>query len=874
MGDRRLIMVSWKKVSLQVRFWILAGLSGCVTNSLFVLPVGAQEEVEGLRGEAVEELSSEGDTPSPLHSSNSLPLSDLDQPATTVEEWIAQIEASLVQITGVRVEETEAGLQVILETEGSSPAAPETRTVGNALIADIPNATIAEEFSQADPIAGIALVSVTALPGDRVRVAITGTDAPPTAEVTSEAQGLAFAVTLGSADAVAEEDAIQVVVTGEQDEGYAPSDASVATRTDTPLRDIPQSIQVIPQEVIEDQQASNLTEVLRNAGIAQGVNPSARGAFSLPVIRGFDSSDNIVRDGLADPTFRYVGPNLANIERVEVLRGPASVLYGQSVPGGTINLVTEQPLNEPFYELEFSTGNFNFYRGNLDISGPLNDSQTVLYRLNAAAQTTESFVDFFEREQYFVAPALSWQISDQTDLTVSAEYFYRLDDAYGQVGIPVEGSILPNPNGEIPRDLNVSGPFGEESFTIYRAGYSLDHRFSENWSLRNAFRFSEVQRNQNSISRGIELAADRRTLTLNRSAPGFGTEQFFNFDTYTVGEFTTGPIQHQLVTGINLTRQYYSFEGGNLESATIDIFNPEYVRPSGSVTSRFSSNSATNALGIYVQDQVTLLDNLKLLLGLRFDTFEQTSEDFIEGTERGQSGDAFSPRVGIVYQPIEPISLYASYGRSFLPVAGTSFDGEPFEPERSTQYEIGVKAEINDQFSATLALYELTRSNVETDDPDNLGFSIQTGEQRSRGVELNVAGEILPGWNIIGAYAYTDAEVTKDNSIPEGNRLRLIPEHLFNLWSTYEIQTGDFRGLGFGAGFVFVGDREGDFDNSFELPSYFRTDAAVFYKRDRLRLALNVRNLFDIEYYESAANRTNVYPGEPLTVVGSISWEF
>lgn len=852
----RLTLVVW------VGSWVMA----------VALPGEAQETVGGTENEGIGELRSTENTLLSHESVSPLFLSDLNHPATNVEDWIAQIEASLVQINEVRIETAETGLQVILETSEGEILLSETRIVGNALIINISNAAIAQEFSQANPIDGIALVSVTELPRDEVRVAITGTDAPPVVEVTA-AQGLVLTVSLGNAGATAETDAIQLVVTGEEDEGYNPSSALAATRTDTPLRDIPQSIQVIPQQIIEDQQATNLTEALRNVGITQGVNPSGRGAFSLPVIRGFDSSDNIVRDGLADPTFRYAGPDLANIEQIEVLRGPASVLYGQSVPGGTINLVTEQPLSEPFYEVEGAVGNFRFYRGELDFSGPLNDSRTVLYRLNAAAQTTESFVDFFERQQYFIAPALSWQIGDRTNLILSAEYFYRPSVA-SQVGLPVEGSILPNPNGEVSRDLNVSGPFGEEDFTIYRAGYSLDHRFSESWSLRSAFRFSEVQRDQNDISSGTALAADRRTLNLNRFAPGFQIEQFFNFDMYTVGEFTTGSIQHQLVTGINLTRQYFSFEGGNLEPTTIDIFDPEYTRPSGAIISRSSSNSATNSLGIYVQDQVTLLDNLKLLLGFRFDLFEQTSENFVAATEQDQSGDAFSPRVGIVYQPVEPISLYASYGRSFLPVAGTSFDGESFEPERSTQYEVGIKADISEQFSATLALYELTRTNVETDDPENLGFSIQTGEQRSRGIEFNLAGELLPGWNLIGAYAYTDAEVTEDNSIPEGNDLRLLPEHLFNLWSTYEIQEGDFRGLGFGLGFVFVGDRPGDFANSFELPSYFRTDAAIFYNRDRLRLALNFRNLFDIEYFETASNRANVFPGDPLTVIGSISWEF
>lgn len=184
-----------------------------------------------------------------------------------------------------------------------------------------------------------------------------------------------------------------------------------------------------------------------------------------------------------------------------------------------------------------------------------------------------------------------------------------------------------------------------------------------------------------------------------------------------------------------------------------------------------------------------------------------------------------------------------TYARSFTPAIGRSFDGSLFEPERGTQYEIGVKA-LNDQLSATLALYDLSRSNVATDDPDNESFSIQTGKQHSRGIELDISGEILPGWNIIAGYAYTDAEITEDETYEEGNLLRNVPEHAFNLWTTYRIQAGDLQGLGFGLGFFFVGERQGNLDNSYELPSYFRTDAAIFYEGDRFRAALNFRNLF------------------------------
>ena len=242
--------------------------------------------------------------------------------------------------------------------------------------------------------------------------------------------------------------------------------------------------------------------------------------------------------------------------------------------------------------------------------------------------------------------------------------------------------------------------------------------------------------------------------------------------------------------------------------------------------------------------------------------------------ETSQSDTAFSPRVGIVYQPIEPISIYASYARSFTPTIGTSASGEDFSPERGTQYEIGVKADINNRLSATLALFDLTRSNVTTEDPDNPFFEIQTGEQNSQGIELDVNGEILPGWNIIAGYAYTDAQVIEDNSIPEGNRLRNAPENAFNLWTTYEIQQGNLQGLGFGLGFNFVDERPGDLENTFELPSFFRTDAAIFYERDRLRASVNFQNLFDVDYYASARSRVRVDPGAPFSVLGTVSWQF
>jgi outer membrane receptor protein involved in Fe transport len=308
------------------------------------------------------------------------------------------------------------------------------------------------------------------------------------------------------------------------------------------------------------------------------------------------------------------------------------------------------------------------------------------------------------------------------------------------------------------------------------------------------------------------------------------------------------------------------------------VFNPIYGRsPTTTVIGSFGESGLrqqTNSLGIYLQDQVALQDNLKFLLGGRFDFIDRKYEDLINNTESSGSDSAFSPRFGIVYQPIPAISLYGSYTSSFTPPGGSYFFGvdSSFEPERGNQYEVGIKADFNEQLSATLSLFDLTRTNVTTADPNDPNVSIQVGEQNSRGVELNLAGEILPGWNIFAGYAYVDARITEDNTLIPGSRLSNSANNSFNIWTSYEIQKGNLQGLGAGIGLFYVGDRA-NFDNTYDVPSYLRTDASIFYNRDKFRAALNFKNLFDIEYFESSLGN-RVYYGQPFTVQGTVSWQF
>ncbi|WP_338016931.1 TonB-dependent siderophore receptor [Myxacorys almedinensis] len=563
--------------------------------------------------------------------------------------------------------------------------------------------------------------------------------------------------------------------------------------------------------------------------------------------------------------------DFANIERVEVLKGPASVLFGQGLPGGTINQITKQPLRDPFYGVDATIGSYDFYRGAIDLSGPLNSSQTALYRLNAAYKNSGSFVDFVENRQLLIAPVLSLAVGEKTRLTLEGEYIGVANDATA-FGIPAIGTVLPNQNGKIPRDRNFNEPSAFYDEDIGKVGYRLEHQFSDNWSLRNVFR-AAFYRNEQEFFNYTSLASDQRTLNRVGFLDRRNNADYYDATVDLVGKFLTGSVEHQLLIGtaLSLDRSTDRFFRG--AATPIDLFNPVFSRRLGPL-SRFSTASKTDVFGVYIQDQIKLAENLKLLLGGRFDTFKQTTENRVANTEQEQSGNAFSPRVGIVYQPIPPISLYASYSRSFSPVTGTTFSGDSFVPERGTQYEVGVKADLSNRLSTTLSLFDTIRSNVTTADPINAGFSIQTGEQRSRGIELSLAGEILPGWNIFAGYSYNDVRITKDNTFAVDNRVNNAPENSFNLWTTYEFQRGLLQGFGFGGGLFFVGERQGNLNNTFTVPSYLRTDAAIFYKRGQFRAQVNFRNLFNIDYFESAVGDLRLYPGEPFTVQGTISWQF
>ncbi|MBW4539456.1 MAG: TonB-dependent siderophore receptor [Myxacorys chilensis ATA2-1-KO14] len=797
------------------------------------------------------------------------------RPATSVKEWIAQVEAEAIKVTGVSVDRTATGLEITLTTADGKPLSIDTtqfRTERNSLIAEIPNTVLAlpntPAFTAENPTEEIAIVQVVQQDVNRIRVSVSGNNALPTQEVTLRTGDLIY-----SLNSEAEEPEEEIVVRGEQQRGYRLPNTTTGSRTDTPIRDLPFSVQVIPQELLQDRQVQSVNEALQTvAGVAPD-NPSYS-AFEGVTIRGF-TGRNIIRNGLRDDTNITNRVAVPSIEQIDVLKGPAGALFSQGGAGGTVNIVTKKPLSIPRYTVEATIGNFDTYSGFLDFTGPLNDSKTVLYRFIAGGSTTGTFIDFFDRRNFVLAPSFTWQISPTTKLTFEGEY--TISEQPNARGLPAKGTALSNINGRLPRNRFIGEPDDEldkNNRYSLRLGYTLEHQLSANWQLRNAFRATFQQVPQNSLFPSA-LLDDERTLERGLFVAKDQSQNNYILDTNVVGTFRTGSVAHKLLFGVDLNRDVYGSGGQEFVLAPIDIFNPVYGRPRGELLGEFPKEPiTTDSLGIYLQDQVDLLPNLKLLLGGRFDIASQKI-DLADGSESFQQDEAFSPRIGLVYQPTDSLSLYASYSRSFLQSVGTAFDNALFQPERGTQYEVGIKADwLDRRLATTLALYQITRSNVLTNDLANPNFSIQTGEQKSRGVELDIAGEILPGWKIAAGYAYTDARITDDNTFAIGNRINNVPEHAVSLWTTYEIQTGSLRGLGFGLGIFYVGQRQGDLDNSFQVPSYTRTDASLFYRRDNYRIGLNIENLFDVSYFETAESSLRVYYGAPFTVRGTVSWTF
>ena len=860
------------------RLRTLFGLIG-LFSMLLVSPVKAQASVE-----REERQSSQAEQVTQLIEGLTAEMvTDSDNSDAVLYGEDSAVAQAPIQITGILIEEgAEGGLTLTLETAAGAAESLDISgpsVSGNATVFEVSGAVLAlpegEEFAEFALTEAISAVQVSETTGDVGQIAITGAEAAPSVEAASDTAGLTLSIVPGIAQVGDTEEGLRLVVTGDEDEGYNPSSASTATGIDTPLRDVPFSVQVIPRAVLEDRNVTELSDALETAGSV--VEAGGRGSSVFGpgfLLRGFPVDDGVFRDGIS--TFSLSPLSANDIEQVEILRGPASVLFGQGEPGGIINLVSKRPLSEPFYSVSGTVGNFDTYRGAVDLSGPFNPGEDdIRYRLNLSYENEGSFRDLVSSERVLISPIVTIDISEETSVDLYGQYAYDRETIDEGIPFTSEGEPI-----DVPRSRFLGEEFGEFTQEQFSLGYRLEHEVNEGFSLRHALQYLQY-----SPRRFVPFADsfDEETGELERLEyfAGGRYQRFFT-NAEAITTFETGSIAHQLLFGAEYRNDFETpeFQFDNLYTP-INVFNPVYSREPFEIAPSFFRDDNISTVSLYLQDQIEIFPELKLLAGIRYDSVDQFRTVRDIGEEREEfdlNDDAFTPRFGIVYQPVDPVSLYASYTTSFNPAFGANrnADDSVFEPETGRQFEVGTKIDLSDQLSLNLAAFDIRRQNVETEDPFIPLFTVQTGEVASRGIELNLGGEILPGWNMTAAYTYLDAFVSEDNTDIVGNQLANVPDNQFSLFTTNDIQDGNLEGLGAGLGLFYVSDRQGDSANTFTLPSYFRTDASLFYKRDNWRTQLNIENLFDIEYFTAANFGSNlgVSPGAPFGISASFSIDF
>ncbi|MFI8463953.1 TonB-dependent siderophore receptor [Stutzerimonas stutzeri] len=657
-------------------------------------------------------------------------------------------------------------------------------------------------------------------------------------------------------------------------QGYRATRSASATRTDTAIHETPQSISVVPAQVVEDIGATRLEDALDYAGgVERGNNFGGQGLTEF-LVRGF-STQEFYRNGFAVNRGYPNMPDASTLERIEVLRGPASMLYGRGDPGGTFNIVSKQPQAERRTVLGSQVNTDGLRRGTLDTTGALDESAAFTYRLNLVAEGSDSFRDHVESERYNIAPVLRWQLSDDTALILEGDYLHNRH--------PMDRGLTryPNQAGDLSRDRFL----GEESagkLTNQNATTQLrlEHQLDSQWMLRGGIQYLDGSLDGGAVENN-GLAADGRTVGRNYS------ERWLNWNDLAVqanleGRFDAAGLAHTLLLGVEFDDFNYDSQidrsGGATSDFPIDLYDPVYGQPLPALTRTTTYDDENlKSYAFFLQDQIALTERLTAQVGARLERFEQRYENKL--TPAGswdQAHNAVSPRFGLIYDLTEELAVYANTSRSFKPNRGADRSSQAFDPEKGIAHEVGIKYELPEHdLSVTAALFHITKENVLTSDPVDSNYQVAAGEARSRGFDISVAGNITPQWRVIGGYAYVDAEVTESSSasMPAGTHLANVPRHSFNLLDTYEFAEGPLAGLGVGMGIKYVGDRKGGATSTaFDMDAYTTVDLLAYYPlTERVRLNLNLNNLFDEEYEERAWGNIWAYPGAPRTLQAGIA---
>ncbi|WP_314141756.1 ferrichrome porin FhuA [Buttiauxella noackiae] len=682
------------------------------------------------------------------------------------------------------------------------------------------------------------------------------------------------------------EDTITVSASTADESAWGPSPTiaakrtATATKTDTPIEKTPQSISVVTREEMDTHQPSSVKEAL---GYSPGITVATRGAsntYDAVKIRGFGSvNQNNYLDGLKLQGDFYneviIDPYM--LERVELMRGPTSVLYGKSSPGGIISMVSKRPTTEPLKEVQFKMGTDNLWQTGFDFSDALDDAGVYSYRLTGVARSNDDQQQFSKQKRYAIAPSFSWRPDDKTNFTFLA----NLQDSpeTGYYGwLPKEGTVEPLPNGSrLPTDFNEGAPNNTYSLSHKMVGYSFDHEFNDTFTVRQNLRYVESKTNQRSV---YGVGVDSTGHMLNRGTV-VDNEKLHNFavDTQLQSKFETAAVQHTLLTGVDFQQMRNDVNATFGSAPPIDLYNPVYENFDFGDASPYQQNKQKQT-GLYIQDQAEW-NKFVLTMGGRYDWLKQSTRAYQANNYTERSDDQFTGRAGLNYLFDNGVSPYISYSESFEPNSGADYYGNTFKPSKGRQYEAGVKYVPKEMpVVITGAVYQLTKTDNLMSDPDTShGFaSVQGGEIRSRGVELEAKAAVNANINVTASYTYTDAEYTKDSTL-QGNTPESVPKHMASLWGDYTFNEGALTGLTLGSGGRFLGKSYGDPANTFEVGSAAILDAVVKYDLGRFgmngsSIAVNVNNLLDREYVASCFQTYGCFWGAERQVVATATFRF
>ncbi len=657
-------------------------------------------------------------------------------------------------------------------------------------------------------------------------------------------------------DEASGDDQRTIIVTGTSD-GYVASNSITATKTDTPLLDVPQTINVVTREQLDDQSHHSLADVLRYVpGTTVGQGEGNRDQITL---RGQNTTSDFFVDGVRDDVQYYRG--LYNIDRVEILKGPYALIFGRGGGGGIINRVQKSPVaDKVFYAGQTSVNSFGAYDVSVDLNAPLSEAAAV--RLNAVYENLDSHRDFVGGERYAWNPYVAVALSPDWKLGLSYEYVN--DDRVTDRGVPsLAGAPI---KGYRDQFFGVPG-VNRTKLEAHIAKLRLDGNLTDNLAFTGTMLYGDYDKIYINVFANGAATAQNGTVALSSYSDPTKRENFIAQGNL-IWDVATGSLGHKILLGVEYGDQKSANRriNGTLSSSIFNLATRVFPTVNFNIPNR-NTVSDVEFFSAYVQDQISIGEQFDIVAGLRYDSFDIQGIDLFPAIDRpfARKDDKVSPRIGLIFKPQENVSIYSSYSQSFLPRSGDQFltlstTQENLAPEKFTNYELGAKWDIRPDLNVTLALFQLERTNATTPNPANPLTTINIGKTRTKGVELSVAGRITPEWQVHGGYSYQDAALAGNDFV----RLGQVPKHQASLWNRYDFTSA----FGAGIGIIHQSSQFAAIRTSAtttRLPSFTRVDAALYYDiSEAVQLQVNVENLFDTDYFSDAHNNNNISTGAPI----------